>query len=156
MIFRSIVPAAIAAAMAFAPAAQAQETAGPVSLTTVIEQVETAADGSQSVVEALGVVPGDMLQFTNAFRNNSGQAIENFTLVNPVPADVIVAAESAANLEVSVDGGTVWGPLASLEIETEDGARRAAEAGDITHLRWIVAELAPEQSGEVSYRAVIR
>ena len=38
----------------------------------------------------------------------------------------------------------------------EDGATRPAELGDVTHVRWTIARLAPGEQGSLSYFAVIR
>lgn len=141
------------AAMAMAPSAIAQES--PIDLTTSTYLVETSANG-ETLAAPAAVVPGDMLEFTTRYINQSGSVITQFVVTNPVPANIAVTPEAASATEVSVDGGTVWGPLASLEIVAEDGTRRAATAADITHLRWVIATLSPEEKGSVSYRGVVK
>ncbi|MEW4448157.1 hypothetical protein [Qipengyuania sp. JC766] len=127
----------------------------PISLETdvfLVQQTENGVD----LAEATSVVPGDILQLSTKYANNTGQTVTNFVIKTPVPSNVLIAGESLAELEVSVDGGTVWGPVSALTITMEDGTERPANAGDVTHVRWILAELAPDQTGSVSYRATVK
>ena len=62
----------------------------------------------------------------------------------------------AAMADVSVNGGKSWGKLASLTVTAPDGTKRAAQASDVTHVRWTLALLAPGASGTVTYRAIVR
>ena len=80
----------------------------------------------------------------------------NFTVTNPVPAAVIVTAESAAALVVSVDGGKAWGRLSALSVANGKGGRRPAQAADVTHVRWTIASIPPGGSGRVEYHALVR
>lgn len=140
-------------ALAMAPHAMAQER--PIALTTSTYFVAVTADGEE-LVAPTNVVPGDTLEFTTRYANQSGSVITQFVVSNPVPENIALTAQAAGATEVSVDGGTVWGPLASLEIVEADGTRRAATAGDVTHLRWVIATLAPEEQGSVSYRGIVK
>jgi len=83
------------------------------------------------------------------------ETVDEFVVVNPVPQSIRVADESAAELEVSVDGGASWGMLASLTFAGEDGVTRPAQAGDVTHIRWTIAKLEPGEAGEVGYSGIV-
>ncbi len=139
--------------MAIAPSAMAQEN--PIALTTATYVVETSEEG-ETLAAPSSVIPGDTLEFTTRYENLTASVITQFVVTNPVPANIAITPEAASATEVSVDGGTVWGPLASLEIVEQDGSRRAATAGDVTHLRWVIATLAPQEAGSVSYRGVVK
>lgn len=147
---------AIACALS-APTAQAQTK--PVALSSSVQLVQITGEGAaarQNLVEAASVVPGDVLVFSTAYRNASATQVDDFVILNPVPATVVVAAESADAQDVSVDGGTTFGTLSALTVPTADGKTRPAAATDITHLRWTIARLAPGEAGTASYRAVVR
>lgn len=153
MLTKTISFALAAASLSTAPAAFAQEQ--PIALTTSTYLVDVTEAGEE-LAPATSVVPGDMLEFTTRFANQTTSVITEFTVTNPVPRNVMLTADAATATEVSVDGGTVWGPLSALEIMRDDGTRRNAMPDDVTHMRWVIATLAPAETGSVSYRAVVR
>lgn len=102
------------------------------------------------------VVPGDKLLFSTVYRNNSAQPVTNFVVTNPLPSAVSLTSESAAMLEVSVDGGKSWGQLATLMVADGKGGQRAATATDATHVRWTIPAIAPGGTGTVEYHAIVR
>ena len=62
-------------------------------------------------------------------------------------------------LRIAVLGLThdhIWGNLAELSVEGEDGTLRSATHADVTHLRWTLASVAPGESGKLEYSAIIR
>lgn len=127
----------------------------PIGLVSTI-QIVRAGDDGEVIEKAAAVVPGDTLQFTTDFINRSGETVTDFTVLNPVPDNVVLTSKSAEEIEVSIDGGSSWGELSSLAVPTDDGARRPATAEDVTHMRWIIARLAPDGKGSVSYRATVK
>lgn len=148
--------AAMACALC-APAVQAQTK--PVALTSSVQLVQTTGEGSnarETLVDAASVVPGDVLVFSTAYRNTGAEPATDFVILNPVPATVLVAPESAAAQPVSVDGGRTFGALANLTVPLADGKTRPAQNTDITHLRWTIARVAPGETGTAAYRAVVR
>lgn len=102
------------------------------------------------------VVPGDALLFTTQYRNAGTVAIKNFIVTNPLPEAVALSAKGADQLTVSVDGGKTFGKLAVLRVAGADGKARPAQAGDVTHIRWILPVLAPGGAGSLSYHATVR
>ncbi|MEY4721434.1 MAG: hypothetical protein RIQ46_1159 [Pseudomonadota bacterium] len=102
------------------------------------------------------VVPGDRLLFSTAFVNNGTAAVEQFVVTNPLPSAVALAPESAGSMDVSVDGGKTYGPLAGLKVPDGNGGQRAAEAADVTHVRWIIPTIAPRAQGKVEFYAIVR
>jgi len=125
---------------------------------TVFVEKTVVEDGQETVklVTPDMVVPGDQLVFTTSYQNEGQLPAENFIVTNPVPEAVIVNDETAADAIVSVDGGQQWGKLASLTVADGQGGTRPATRGDITHLRWTVASIAPGGEGSLEYRAVVR
>ncbi|MDE2561734.1 MAG: DUF11 domain-containing protein [Sphingomonadales bacterium] len=149
---------AIAAAFALV-SAPALAASGQVSLTGDVVQDKVVVDHGASrhvLVKPEKVVPGDKLVFTTHYRNDGKQSVENFVVTNPLPSGVIYSADGASGAVVSVDGGKTWGALETLKVADGKGGERAAQASDVTHVRWTVASIAPGASGAVSYRATVR
>lgn len=138
----------------------AQTVASPVALTGDVkaEKVVTDAEGKERIelVEPSTIVPGDRLVFGTDYSNKGAEAVTNFTVTNPVPAAVRLAPDADPALEVSVDGGKVFGVLATLTIASSDGTTRPATHADVTHVRWVLASIAPGASGRLTYPAIIR
>ena len=143
---------------AVAPAfAQAPAAAPAVALEGAVKVVrQTVVNGqtSETLEEPNQVLPGDKLVFTTRYTNGCAQPATDFVVTNPLPAPVKLA--KVDSFEVSVDGGKTFGTLAALKAAGADGQPRAAELGDVTHVRWRVASIAPGASGEVKYFAEVR
>ncbi|MBC2670176.1 hypothetical protein ACFOON_09940 [Novosphingobium piscinae] len=162
--FRSLliaIAAALAAPLALlpAPALAADTATSPVALTgeVKVDRVVTENGATRHVlVQPDKVVPGERLVFTTRYRNTGAKPIQNFVVTNPVPAAVVLADNTDRALVVSVDGGTSWGPLASLTVPDGAKGRRAAGPADVTHLRWTIPVIAPGADGAVEYHATVR
>lgn len=141
------------APIASAQAAQPIELKGDVQLDKIV--VENGRE-KHVMMEPKVVVPGDKLVFATSYRNTGSAAVSNFVVTNPIPAGVALAQGDAPMAEVSVDGGKTWGKLASLTVTGKDGAKRAAQSSDVTHIRWTLTTVAPGATGTLSYRAVVR
>lgn len=156
---KALATALFAASATLSIPALAQE-ASPVSLSGDVKAVVTSVDeaGNQTtqLVEPNTIVPGDRLMFGTDYANTGVEPVKNFVVTNPLPGPVRLASDADADLIVSVDGGTSWGTLASLSVTLEDGSSRSAQHGDVTHVRWTLAEIAPGESGRLEYPAIIR
>jgi uncharacterized repeat protein (TIGR01451 family) len=144
-------------AMTISPALAAP--ANPVSLhgDVKLEKTVTTAGVSQLVLsDPKVVVPGDRLLFSTAYRNDGAQPVTNFVVTNPLPGAVVLSPESAAALDVSVDGGKGWGKLSAIKVADGKGGQRAAVAADVTHVRWVIPSIAVGGSGTVEYHAIVR
>lgn len=150
-----VLTAILLTACAVPAAAAAQER--PIKLQSEVKLVRQAQQGgTPELVAPEGVVPGDTLLFTTSYRNEGASAVDNFVIINPVPADLVLTDEAAAANDVSVDGSKTWGRLADLKIVNEDGEERPATIEDITHMRWVFARVAPTANGEVTFSARVR
>ncbi|AUX69601.1 hypothetical protein CHX26_08935 [Porphyrobacter sp. HT-58-2] len=138
----------------------AQDNANPVALKGDVkaEKIVTDADGAERIelVEPTSIVPGDRLVFGTDYANNGADAVTNFVVTNPLPAAVRLAPDADPALDVSVDGGKTWGALAALTFTNSDGTTRPAAHADVTHVRWVLASIAPGASGRLTYPAIIR
>lgn len=124
-----------------------------------VERVITDAAGKQRVLleEPKVVVPGDRLVFVLNYRNAGGQAADKFVITNPLPAAVRFADAGGTQPLVSVDGGRGWGALDQLTVAQADGTRRAAQPGDVTHIRWAFQKPIPAGgTGKLMFRGVVK
>jgi uncharacterized repeat protein (TIGR01451 family) len=138
----------------------AQNAASPVALKgdVMAEKIITAPDGSEirEMVPPTTIVPGDRLIFGTDYANSGSEAVQNFTVTNPLPTAVRLAPDADPALDVSVDGGKTWGALSALSITNSDGTTRPAAHADVTHIRWVLASIAPGSTGRLTYPAIIR
>ena len=150
----------LAAAALMPLPALAQQAASPVTLSGDVKAVKILVepDGSErtELVEPGTIVPGDRLVFGTDYANNGSEAVSNFNVTNPLPAAVRLAPDADPTLSVSVDGGKSWGRLAELQVTAADGTTRAATHEDVTHVRWVLASIAPGEKGRLTYPAIIR
>lgn len=149
------------AALAFASMPlQAQQPASPVTLSGDVKAVKivTEADGSErtELVAPGTIVPGDRLIFGTDYANSGSEPVTNFNVTNPLPAAVRLAPDADPALTVSVDGGKTWGRLDELRVVAADGTARPATHADVTHVRWVLASIAPGEKGRLTYPAIIR
>jgi hypothetical protein len=102
------------------------------------------------------VVPGSHLVLIAEYHNNLTQPITNFEFIDPVPAEYLLADDSAAEFDVSVDGGKTFGKLASLAVKDGKGGTRAAQTGDVTTVRRVIAQIAPGETVKIEFHAIVR
>ena len=130
-----------------------------VQLTSSVMQETTASvNGKEQVTlkAPTKVLPGDRLIMQTSYRNTNGQAVTKFVVTNPVPAAVAWTGDATPGAVESVDGGRTYGPFAQLKVKGANGQLRAAQPDDVTHIRWVLASIAPGGSGVVKYRAMVR
>ena len=124
----------------------------------LVERVQTTPDGGSVTTreEPDVVTPGDRLVFVLSYRNDGSEPATGFVLTNPIPDSVAFAGTDDPSAVVSVDGGQTWGALTALTVALPDGTRRAAEAADVTHIRWAFAQAVPSSAtGELTFRGVV-
>lgn len=146
--------------------AHAQSGTSQVALTSLVEveRSETAADGSVTLHYADPskevVVPGDKLRITLSYDNRGSAPATGFSAVNPINPHVQLVQVREDWAELSVDGGKSYGALDTLTVTatTADGtATRAAVPGDVTHIRWTMANaIAPGEKGSLVFYGIVR
>jgi uncharacterized repeat protein (TIGR01451 family) len=137
------------------------QAASPVTITNAVYQEANvrAADGqvTRKLVPAAKVVPGSEVVYEISYSNNGTQPATGVTINNPVPNGLALVGEGdTPATSVSVDGGVTYGRLAELFVLGKDGEPRPARMGDVTNLRWVVAQLAPGAKGKVMFRAKVK
>ena len=122
-----------------------------VSLTShiAVERIKPDATGKlQRKLEQPDVVtPGDKLVFSLDYKNSSDKPAVAFVVTDPIPSSVAFAGGASGNAVMSVDGGKIFAPLASLSVLGADGKRRSAQIADVTHVRWNFATPIPAGGG---------
>ncbi len=161
-------PGVVMLALALSLAALAQSA--PVSRAPL--RVESAVESLVETVDAEGVshfalspvassAGLDQLIYTVRVTNEAAQAVDGVRVTSEIPPTVRYVADSAVGpgslALFSVDDGRTFGAPAELSVAGDDGARRAAEPADYTHVRWILsAALEAGATGFLRFRAVPR
>lgn len=141
------------------PAVALAQDAKPVQIESkvfLVQTNESEQGKTENLVPATSVVPGDTLAFTTSFKNSGAEAVTDFVIVNPVPESVTLSPKSAAENEVSVDGGNSWGSLSALTIAADDDFSRPATAEDVTHIRWTFSTIPAGGTEEAAYFAAVK
>lgn len=146
-------------AVLVASPAMALAAAGAVSLDSTIKLDKLVTDKGQVHHEFVApekVVPGNHLVFLTSYRNSGDKPVDNFVVTNPVPSAVMLESADSGRFDVSIDGGKTWGKLSQLTVAKPGAAPRAAQGSDVTHVRWVIASIAPGETGTLEYHAVVR
>jgi uncharacterized repeat protein (TIGR01451 family) len=119
-------------------------------------------NGAQTVKRAPAdkVAPGETIVYAIKYRNEAGGPASDVKFVMPVPKEIAYVEGSVSGDETSVafsaDGGKTYVARGRLTV-VEGGATRPARGDEITHIRWTLAgPIAPDATGEVSYKGILR
>ena len=145
----------VASGVAFAQAAS------PIQISNAVyQEVEVKApDGkiTKKLVPAAKVVPGGEVVYQIDVVNTGKVAATDVAIDNAVPAGLTLSDDSKSPPSaVSVDAGKTYGELAKLTVPGEDGKPRAAQLSDVTHMRWVLAQVAPGAKNQVMFRARVK
>ena len=78
-------------------------------------------------------------------------------MVTAIPNGVIFTGVREPSAAVSVDGGKIFGALASLKVKGADGKLRGATTADVTQVRWTLARpIAAKATGTVMFYGIVR
>ena len=126
------------------------------------EVVVKNLDGTETVKreKADTVIPGENIVYSINYYNDLDKAAENVVLVMPVPAELTLIEGSAdvsgAETTYSADGGKSFTNRENVIVKLEDNSTRVADANDITHVKWIVASITPDQRGSLSFKGKLK
>jgi uncharacterized repeat protein (TIGR01451 family) len=136
---------------------------GHLNVRTVVQKeavtVNDDGEAETSLVAADSVVPGETVVYTISFENVSDEAADDVVITNPISETLTYVEGSAfgpgTEIQFSVDGGQTFASRDALTV-TEGGVTRAANAGDFTHIRWVMREeLAAGAQGMARFSAVL-
>jgi hypothetical protein len=130
-----------------------------------VQQLESAGQVFEQLVEVRSVNPGTLLEYVLIYRNVSDQLLAGFEVRSPVPANTYFVAESIDinaehQLEVSLDGGETWQQQPIMQAVIDDQGLEVMQVvppAEYTDLRWrILSALSPQQQVQISYRVRVR
>lgn len=130
------------------------------------EKEVTVTEAGKPVVKRVKAdksAPGETLIFTLSYTNTGDEKAVDVKLDNPLPSGTRYVADSAtgANSQVSfsVDGGKTFAKADQLAVDKTVGGKKEkarAQVSDYTTIRWVISEIQPGQSGQVSFRAQVQ
>ena len=153
------------ACMAGQPVTAQQDARTPRDLlvSSTLERIGAPADDAQSAAEIAtepSASSAGQLIVNVRFTNVSEHVLDSLRITCPIPADLRYVPQSASgpgsDVLFSVDNGRSFGRPDELTMPTPDGVR-GADAGDYTHVRWILrSPLDAGALGVARFRAVPR
>mgnify|MGYP001584600680 CR=1 FL=1 len=148
--------ALLALALVFGAQPALAQNGGALTSKIELEKLTPATEGqppAKSYTAPDVVVPGDRIRITLNFTNGGTAPAAGVNIVNPIPdALVFDGTDDKKDFTVSVDGGKVFGALASLTVPVANATPRAATAADVTHVRWLWSDaVAPGQTRSVAF-----
>lgn len=128
------------------------------------KRVVTTDDGGgrrEALLPFAKVLPGEEIVYFVEYRNSGDAPASDLAVTLPVPAEMTLVPDTAERAGVkvayTVDGGHTFAELANLTVTNAAGFSRPARATDINAIRWTLnVDLAPGETGQVSYRAVLK
>jgi uncharacterized repeat protein (TIGR01451 family) len=154
--------ALLAAVAATALAQQGDAGRAPAMVVAAtLERLGAAGAGTGGVDLLVAAEGAGELVVSVAFTNASTQVVDAVRITSPVPAGARYVAGSAtgpgSQALFSVDDGRTFGRPQELTVAGAEGAARAAEAADYTHVRFVLdTPLDAGATGIVRFRAVPR
>jgi uncharacterized repeat protein (TIGR01451 family) len=132
-------------------------------LTTKAEkEVTVTRDGRKEtrLTPAQKALPGDVVVFTNHYKNTGSKPADDAAITNPVPEHMVYIDGSAFGegtaITFSIDKGKTFDAPAKLT-KTDKGKKRAARANEYTHIRWtFTTPLPPGKEGDVGFKAQLK
>jgi uncharacterized repeat protein (TIGR01451 family) len=103
---------------------------------------------------------GQVVYYTVRITNQTTVPLRNVAVVQPVPANTVYIADSAAGpgavVSFSIDGGHTFAPSEALTVDIE-GTKQPAQAAHYTHIRWQLRNaLAPGATALARFRATFQ
>ena len=122
--------------------------------------VNDAGETETALVPVETVVPGERVVYTITFQNVGEEPADEVVITNPIAESLTYVDGSAfgpgTEIQFSIDGGKNFAERDAL-IVAENGASRPAEAGDFTHIRWVMQQqLAVGAQGMARFAAVLK
>lgn len=123
------------------------------------KEVVVVKDGAKTVTLAPAekVVPGDVVLFTNRYKNEGKEPAQDVVISNPVPKHMTYLDGSAfgegTSITFSFDNGKNYDTPGNL-VKTEKGKKRPVRANEYTHIRWTFKNAIPAgKEGDLGFRA---
>jgi uncharacterized repeat protein (TIGR01451 family) len=132
----------------------------------VAKEVILEENGQQVTqwVEAQDVEPGEKLKYTVRYVNMGDEPATQVRIENPIPELSVYVTDSASGegttIVFSADGGAKYDPAGEVtyEVAVFGGGkdRRIASAERFTNIRWLIEQVPPGSTGEVSFQVLVQ
>jgi uncharacterized repeat protein (TIGR01451 family) len=124
---------------------------------TLLAKRVTTEQGKEILVTADKARPGDVIQYEASYQNNGQTAVQHVGAVVPIPAGLILVADSAtpAAAEASLDGKTFSPAPLMRAVKNETGIveNRPVPLTEYRALRWMVDTVPAGGTTTVTLRA---
>jgi len=115
-------------------------------------------------VDAQEVLPGEKLKYTVRYVNLGDEPATQVRIENPIPELSVYVTDSAAGegttIVFSADGGAQYSSpeQVTYEVAVFGGGkdRRPATAERFTNIRWLIEQVPPGSTGEVSFEVLVQ
>ncbi|MFT4713504.1 MAG: putative repeat protein (TIGR01451 family) [Candidatus Azotimanducaceae bacterium] len=115
-------------------------------------------------IEAEIIEPGEKLKYTVTYVNVGDEPATEIRIENPIPELTVYVDDTAlgdgSNIAYSADGGENYNARGDVtyEVTVFGGGtdRRVASADRFTNIRWMIEQVPPGNSGEVSFQVVVQ
>ena len=133
----------------------------PIKFTSKAQKVITVENIQGVIVKkltpAIKVLPGEIVQYTNTFKNIGTEKADNIGVTNKIPEHTVYISNTASgndfNITYSVDNGKHWAIPSALKVKGQDGKMYNATATDYTNIRWKYKKnLHPNETKNISYQ----
>ena len=132
----------------------------------VAKEVTIEESGQQVTrwVDAQEVLPGEKLKYTVRYVNLGDEPATQVRIENPIPELSVYVTDSAAGegttIVFSADGGAQYSSpeQVTYEVAVFGGGkgRRLATAERFTNIRWLIEQVPPGSTGEVSFQVLVQ
>jgi len=133
---------------------------------TVAKEVLIEENGQNVTqwVEAEDIEPGEKLKYTVTYVNVGDEPATEVRIENPIPELTVYVDDTASgdgsNIVFSADGGESYSARGEVtyEVAVFGGGtdRRPANADRFTNIRWLIEQVPPGNTGEVSFQVIVQ
>ena len=133
---------------------------------TTEKEVKEQQDGKEVIkrVIAKEVEPGQVLIYTLKYTNKGDEKATNVVIDNQIPKEVVYETGTAmgkgSEITYSINNGKDFKrpSLLTYEVKESNGriVKKKASPEQYTNIRWVIHEIPPGGSGDLSYRARVK
>lgn len=110
------------------------------------------------------VAPGNVLYFVLKYRNQGDEKATNVVINNPIPVGTQYVSGSAtghnSRISYSADNGKTFDVPQRLTYETKSAngktVRKQIPASEYSHVKWVLAEIAPGGAGQLEFQVKVQ
>ncbi len=158
---RALIPALLPAlAVCVGMATPLFAAAAELKTEVFVEKTVPGLNGAapRTVLQPAGrATPGDQVVYVITYRNDADKPAEHVAITNPLAANLTyLGSTDGPTPLVSVDGQT-FAALSQLSVRGPDGAPAPARTGDVSALRWSLAQALPAGAqARFTFRAMLK